>query len=69
MMQDEIINLITAWKLNKLHLATMCKINPYTFKMKLARKPGYTFTDQELERIADVIGKLGRAASVFAGMK
>jgi len=51
-------NLIMRWKLNKVALAAKCGINAYTFKMKLAGKPHYKFTDGEVEKITEVLKEL-----------
>lgn len=56
--QEWFTQIISDWKLNKKLLAEKAEINPYTFKMKLAGKPNYHFTEEERERIAQVLRNL-----------
>lgn len=63
-----ILTLITGWKLNKAHLASKCGINAYTFKMKLAGKPPYKFTDSEVDKIAEVLKELSAEIEISCGI-
>lgn len=50
--------IITAWKLNKEHLAARMGVNAYTFRMKMAGKPNYHFTASEIKALNDTLKDL-----------
>ncbi len=52
------IDLVNEWKINKRLLAERMGVNAYTLKMKLARKPNYTFTDSDTEALKRVLVEL-----------
>lgn len=65
----EIQTLITAWKLNKVTLASKMPMNAYTFKMKIAgNQPTYKFTDTEIDRLKEVLQELSHDIEKAAGI-
>lgn len=66
---SEIQTLITAWKLNKVTLASKMPMNAYTFKMKIAgNQPTYKFTDAEIERLKEVLQELSHDIEKVSGI-
>lgn len=61
--QDQLLemkSLMTSWKFNKIILASKMPMNAYTFKMKIAGKPPYKFTEYEIERLREVLQELAQ---------
>ncbi len=55
-MNTDISKLVSKWGLNKAALAKRCRMNPYTFKMKLLPSAtNYVFSEDELSRLEQVL--------------
>jgi len=67
--QTGLLSLITAWKLNKVVLASKMPMNAYTFKMKIAgNNPAYKFTEAETDRLKEVLNELSHDIEKVAGI-
>lgn len=55
---QQIKQLIDKWQLHKPTIAKEANINYYSFRRKLAEQPNYRFTDDDLNRITQVLKNL-----------
>lgn len=62
------MELVQAWNLNKALLASKMGVNAYTFKMKLAGKPPYKFTEADIEKLNEVLRQLAADIETVAGI-
>lgn len=51
-------DIVKAWKLNKVILSSKMGVSAYTFKMKLLNHHPYKFTQQDNEKLAQVLREL-----------
>ena len=62
------MDLVLAWNLNKGLLASKMGVNAYTFKMKLAGKPPYKFTEADMEKLTEALRQLASDIETVAGI-
>ncbi len=51
-------DIVTNWNLNKTFIAEKMGVNAYTFKMKMNGRIYYNFTEDDLQKLAKVLGDM-----------
>lgn len=65
---NSILTIVSTWDISKALLASKLGITPYTLRMKINKKPNYTFTDLEIEKLGEALQELSHEIEKVCGI-